>query len=313
MDLNDFLRNTKTAAEEGRGAVKAPLAGRKRGTDGKGAGPSPTTEATAKRPRRSGTVEGLNLQAAQDALAQERGSTSAQAQQQRVQADLLSEQAAARMVHQVLDYVMTVELGGRHNASKGGVPPFVPTTEQLAAERAMWTPAAGYTIHHVVPAASDASAATALEALVSVVERERVPEGMRLLRNSLQMCDVTCDLVGGVRSKMAPHLRAHVLDVLERGLRGEAWLRDDSVSAADITSLGKPTTPERGPSSVLLFRDSSDVVEGEGSAQRGGSAAAEDTETAPSSSGQPGGFSLAAFLDGKDSSSASSEEDNEGD
>lgn len=310
MDFNDFLRNTKTAAEESRvgggGVLKVPLVGRKRGsTDGKSPGQSPSTDATAKRPRRSGTMEGLNLQAAQDALAQERGSTSAQAQQQRVQADLASEQAAARMVHQVLDYVMSVELGGRHNAAKGGLPPFVPTTAQLAAERAMWTPSAGYTMHHVVPAASDASGTAALEALVSVVEKERVPEGMRLLRSSLQMCDVACDMVGGVRARMAPHLRAHVLDVLERGLRGEAWLRDDSAAAAaDFSALGKPATPDRGPSSVLLFRDSTDVKGEEGVRD-------EKHHTAV----PPGGFSLTAFLDGRDTSSSalSGEDEEEGD
>lgn len=312
MDFNDFLRNTKTAAEEGKGVVKVPPSGHKRGADAKESTVPSSSDAATKRARRSGTVEGLNLRAAQDALAQERGSTSAQVQQQRVQADLLSEQAAARMVHQVLDYVMLMELGGRHNASKGGVAPFLPTTEQLAAERARWTAAAGFSIHHVVPAASDTLASATLESLVSVAEKERVPEGIRLLRSSLQMCDVTCDLVGGVRAGMAPHLRAHVLDVLERGLRGEAWLRDDAASTANFSALGKPTTPEKGPSSVLLFRDSAPAAAtGEATAQSGEDTANHLVRSAAVGD-VSGGFSLTAFLNEGDSSTSSADEDGEG-
>ncbi|KPI85410.1 hypothetical protein ABL78_5535 [Leptomonas seymouri] len=312
MDFNDLLRNTKTASEEDKGFVKPLLAGQKRGAEGKESGLTTSTDAAVKRARRSGTVEGLNLQAAQDALAQERGSSSAHAQQQRAQADLLSEQAAARMVHQVLDYVLQVELGGRHNASKGGLPPFVPTREQLAAERALLAPAAGFSIHHIVSTASDSSTAT-LETLVSVTKKERVPDGIRMLRGSLQMCNVECDLVGGVRSGMAPHLRAHVLEVLERGLRGEAWLRDDSSTAAAFSALGKPTTPEKGPSSVVLFRDSATSVAEQTAEGGGGSGTGSVAGTHFSARGaadtRSGEFSLSAFLHENNSSQSSSDEE----
>lgn len=310
MDLNDFLRNTKTAAAEG---ARAALAGHKRQADGKeassssapaAAGSSSGADATAKRPRRSGTAEGLNLQAAQEALALERGTTSAQALQQRAQADLLSEQAAARMVHQVLEYVMQAELGGRHNAAKGGAEPFVPSAAQLAAERAMWAPAAGYAIQHVVPAPLNRATPT-LDSLVSVVEKERVPEGVRTLRSSLQVCDTARDLVGGVRSGMAPHLRAHVLEVLEKGLRGEAWLRDDAAVATQFTALGKPTTPEKGPSSVVLFGDAvvSPLLRGDERRGLGCSAALAQPPSQPLAAG----FSLSAFLDAEGSSPSSDE------
>ncbi|KPA85521.1 hypothetical protein ABB37_01795 [Leptomonas pyrrhocoris] len=315
MDFNDLLRNTKTAAEEDKAAVKVPLAGHKRGAESKESASATTADVAAKRVRRGGAVEGLNLQAAQDALALERGSSSAHAQQQRVQADLLSEQAAARMVHQVVDYVLQVELGGRHNASKGGVPPFVPTGEQLAAERAMWTTAAGYSVHHIVPAASDAATAT-LETLMSVTEKERVPDGIRMLRSSLQICNVEADLVGGVRSGMAPHLRAHVLEVLERGLRGEAWLRDDTNGATFFDALGKPTTPEKGPSSVLLFRDSAPSVAaqlaGAGEGSDSGTVAGNPYSAGAAADAPLGGFSLSAFLHENTSSKSSSDEDGEG-
>lgn len=315
MDFNVFLRNTKTAAEEDKSGVRLPLAGHKRNAEGSETALTTGSDGSARRRRRTGTVEGLNLQAAQDALAEEHGSTSAQAQQQREQADLLSEQAAARMVHQVVDYVLQVELGGRHNASKGGVPPFVPTTEQLAAERATWTPAAGYTIHHIVPAALDTT--PSLETLVSTTEKERVPEGIRMLRSSLRVCDVTCDLVGGVRAGMAPHLRAHVLEVLERGLRGEAWLRDDTTASALVTALGKPTTPERGPSSVLLFRNSATDATGEYTADSGdGANVRRNTSVSAAASslstGEPSsGFSLTAFLNEAGSSTSSSDDEGE--
>jgi hypothetical protein len=325
MDFNDFLRNTKTAAEQDKCAVKALLAGHKRGSDSRDplVATDSTADTSAKRSRRSGTVEGLNLQAAQDALAQERDSTFAHAKKQRVQADLLSEQAAARMAHQVIDYVLQMELGGRHNASKGGVPPYVPSTEQLAAERAMWTPAAGYSIHHIVPATADpttasTSSADTLKTLVSVTEKERVPEGVRLLRSSLQMCDLTRDLVGGVRSGMAPHLRAHVLAVLERGLRGEAWVRDDATATSFLSTFGKPTAPEKAPSSVLLFRDtiSAEAAEHRTSTSEeysGGAAAAAMAPSAANTAGAgASSFSLNAFLNGNDSSSASSDDDDEG-
>ncbi|CAG9577106.1 conserved hypothetical protein [Leishmania major strain Friedlin] len=307
MDLNDFLRNTKTAAQDGSAGVRTLLSGHKRFADTNEASAEASSSgagASGKRPRRSGTAEGLNIRAAQEALAQERGNTSAQAQQQRAQAELLSEQAAARMVHQVLEYVMQVELGGRHNAAKGGIAPFVPSAAQLAAEKAMWTPAAGYVIHHVVPATLDTSPHT-LESLMSVTEKERVPDGVRALRGTLQVFDTERDLVGGVRTGMAPHLRTHVLEVLEKGLHGRAWLRDDAAVATQISALGKPTTPDKGPSSVLLFGDlaTASVANSDATSSARDTASAGDEASKPRSKG----FSLAAFLNGNDPTSSSSD------
>ncbi|CAJ1009913.1 hypothetical protein Q4I28_005227 [Leishmania naiffi] len=309
MDLNDFLRSTKTAADDDKVDVRTLLSGHKRFADAEevpSVVSSSGVDANRKRSRRSGTVEGLNIQAAQEALVLERCNTSAQAQEQRAKADLLSEQAAARMVHQVLEYVMQVELGGRHNAAKGSNAPFVPSVAQLAAEQAMWTPAAGYVIHHVVPATFDTSPQT-LDLLMSVTEKERVPDGVRALRGTLHVCDTERDLVGGVRTGMAPHLRAHVLDVLEKGLRGQAWLRDDAAVTTQISALGKSTTPDKGPSSVLLFGNSA-TAPGAASAATSdarGTVSAAALEPKPSSSS----FSLAAFLNAHDGTSSSSDVD----
>ncbi|GET89963.1 hypothetical protein, conserved [Leishmania tarentolae] len=310
MDLNDFLRNTKTAAQEDNSGVRTFLSGQKRSADANKAlsdASSIAPNASGKCPRRSGTVEGLNIQAAQEALAQERGNTSAQAQQRRAQAELLSEQAAARMVHQVLEYVMQVELGGRHNAAKGGIAPFLPSAAQLAAEKATWTPAAGYSIHHIVLATLDTSPQT-LESLMSVTEKEHVPDGVRALRSTLQVCDTERDLVGGVCAGMAPHLRAHVLEVLEKGLRGQAWLRDDAAVAIQMSALGKPTTPDKGPSSVLLFGDlaTASVAKSEPTSGARDTPSAVDEASKPCSTG----FSLAAFLNTDDTTSSSSDVEN---
>ncbi|KAG5498194.1 hypothetical protein JIQ42_02998 [Leishmania sp. Namibia] len=309
MDLNDFLRNTKTAAQDDKAGAWALPPSRKRfsgAKEGSSAALSSGVDASGKRPRRSGTAEGLNIQAAQEALAQDRGNTSARAQQQRAHADLLSEQAAARMVHQVLEYVMQVELGGRHNAAKGGVALFVPSAAQLAAEQAMWTPAADYAIHHVVPATFGTCPQT-LETLVSVTEMERVPDGVRTLRGTLHVCDTERDLVGGVRAGMAPHLRAHVLQLLEKGLRGQAWLRDDAAMATQISALGKSATPEKGPSSVLLFGGltSASAANCEAASDARDAASAVAVASKPPSSG----FSLDAFLNAHDSTSSSDVED----
>ncbi|KAG5474277.1 hypothetical protein LSCM1_03057 [Leishmania martiniquensis] len=309
MDLNDLLRSTKTAAPDDKGSAWASPSSRKRVADAKGASypaPSSGADASGKRPRRSGTAEGLNIQAAQEALAQDRGNTSARAQQQRAQADLLSEQAAARMVHQVLEYVMQVELGGRHNAAKGGAAPFVPSAAQLAAEQAMWTPAADYAIHHVVPATYGTSPQT-LETLMSVIERERVPNGVRALRGTLHVCDTERDLVGGVRAGMVPHLRAHVLELLEKGLRGQAWLRDDAAMTTPISALGKSPTPEKGPAGILLF----DGLTAASAANCNEAGSAQDTASAIATAIEPlsNGFSLAAFLGAQDTTSSSSDEE----
>lgn len=309
MDLNDFLRNTKTAAQGDNSSVRTLLSGHKRFADANEASSEASSsgaDASGKRPRRSGAAEGLNIRAAQEALAQERGNTSAQAQQQRAEAELLSEQAAARMVHQVLEYVMQVELGGRHNAAKGGIAPFVPSAAQLAAEKAMWTPAAGYVIHHIVPASLDTSPQT-LESLMSVTKKERVPDGVRALRGTLQVCDTERDLIGGVRTGMAPHLRTHVLEVLEKALRGQAWLRDDAVVATQISALGKPTTPDKGPSSVLLFGclATASVANSDATSSARDTASAGDGAPKPLSKG----FSLAAFLSAHDPTSSSDGED----
>ncbi|KAG5500371.1 hypothetical protein JKF63_03463 [Porcisia hertigi] len=307
MDLNQFLRNTKTAGEDDKSRLRALLSGHQRFADATEL-PSPVSSSSLHRgnkfTRRSGAAEGLNIQAVQDALAQERGDISAQAQEQRAQAGLLSEQAAARMAHQVLEYVVQVELGGRHNAAKGGIAPFVPPAAQLAAEKAMSTPAAGYVIHHILPASLDPTPRT-LESLVSVTEKERVSDGVRALRGTLHVCDTERDLVGGVRAGMAPHLRAHVLEVLEKGLRGQAWLRDDAAVATQISALGRSTTPEKKPSSVLLFSSlcGTPVAQSEVAVKTcGASSALEDA-----SKQQTGSFSLEAFLGAEDSASSSTE------
>lgn len=290
MNLNELLRNTKTAR------VERPPTLPFVSTDHV----APPAEAMAgedvdspRKSRRSAGGEGLNLKDAQEELARQRNSASAIIHQEREHAELVSEQEAARVAHQVLDYVLRKELGGRHNASRGGYPPTVPRSARIAAEHARWCPAAGYSLVHVVPSTVLATSST-VDSLFSVVEKERLTDGVRAMRASLQVCDAEWDLVGGVCAGTTPQIRQHVRAVIECGLRGDAWERDGVSSTMAITSHGD-ADGDKGPASVMLFHNTA-------ASSTDGAAKSSKCKAATLS-----GFSLTAFLADGDSSTTASD------
>lgn len=261
MDINAYLKQVTTAPLDNGASSESWLRGRKRRAEraeGDGKGTPPTTSSSSL-PKLE-TAVGLDMEELRAELAKERLAAAVETRQRDVGTARASEQESAKRAHLILDYVMTRELGGRHNAAKGDGHTAEGTdsnprawASQLAAERAKLRAAAAYDIQYAVHEPQQGVGA------YSEVHRARVPDGVVAYRKSTKVCDVRTDLVGGLLSGMAPHLRAYALKVVEAGLRGEAWTRADTADADSFAASKSPKPEALSPSSVaapmVLFED----------------------------------------------------------
>lgn len=316
-DINELLRNTVTASVDGGHASEQWIKGtRKKPRSQREANPPETDDSAVKRGRRE-AAHGLDFEQLQEEIKRGQQAATDQLQQSSSTAALLSAQEAARMAHNVVEYVLCKELGGRHNSARGGEPPYVPLKPQVLAESATMRRAAGYIIHHVLYPSTLPRTGNEGEGEQTVmrsrVHQTRAPDGVVEVRRRLRVCATEQDLVGGVTRGLGAHTRQYLLRLVWAGLRGEAWTRDVTAYPAEGKELGTHSTSKaptaasseaHPPPHLDLFASPLPPHAGRASGSSGTPAGQPSSTVAQP---EEGGFSLDAFLNS--ASSAEEEED----
>lgn len=248
-DINALLLGTATAG--GRARLREDEG--TPGSSSSGGGEAPA----AKHSRRE--AAGLDLQALAAEVARERAATAQAQRRSATTAAVLSAQEAQWMAHQVLDYVLLHQLGGRNNAAKEPEPPLVPPPGALAAERATLAPAAALQTSYVALGGGGPP--------VSTAQRAPLPEAVLRHRQSLRVASLSTDLVGGYGAgRLAPRLRLHFTALIGAALEGRRWTREDAEAVGSATAA---SAADAQPVALDLFGGETAAVPS-GAADEGG-------------------------------------------
>nr|CCC95426.1 unnamed protein product [Trypanosoma congolense IL3000] len=150
------------------------------------------------------------------------------------------------MVHRLMEYVMTREVGGRRSAAQCDSGKRIPPRSALLAEAAIMRPAAQHHVHHVIHGAT------------SVSHGEKALDDITLYRRKLYCCSYDRDIVGGYFSDKPLHTFEHLRTLVQRGLRNQMGEDVGERRTTSVTSDGSVEGSPRADGAVVLF----DGVEG---------------------------------------------------